>query len=370
MPQPITPSAAEVAVGADDPARDWILRPETHANALAPGAGALRRILVSPEVTVIMARYTERDREAVNQQARYLRGHRYLRILAYAAAATGLFALSIHLILSFVPDWQPLLVALHVACLTGLVLVASWLNSADPRAKWLAARGEAEQLRVALFDRVLVVNETAGNGELPLLPLKLAYFRRYQLDVQLRYFKGRGKPLDRPVGISPWMTWPAQIIALIALAIGVAFLAHVADERGLPVPSSVLLLLRMESTEQIAQWIFPLLAFSSLYALVLSQQSVSAQDQSNARYLSIYRNLNYLKGEAYERVRENAEAGDNESVARFVRLIHALMLAEQSQWVSFQGLVENGDTLLAGRSATGLTELFNFAAPKAGDREQ
>jgi hypothetical protein len=34
------------------------------------------------------------------------------------------------------------------------------------------------------------------------------------------------------------------------------------------------------------------------------------------------------------------------------------MIAEQSQWISFQGLVDHKDALLADRSAAGLAELF------------
>ena len=35
--------------------------------------------------------------------------------------------------------------------------------------KWLAARGAAEQLRVALFDRVLATDQAVQDAELPLL---------------------------------------------------------------------------------------------------------------------------------------------------------------------------------------------------------
>jgi hypothetical protein len=69
-PTPPDPSAAEAAIGGDDPHRDWDLRPETHAYTLPPEAGALKRILQSPEIKRIMERYSERDREAVHQQAR------------------------------------------------------------------------------------------------------------------------------------------------------------------------------------------------------------------------------------------------------------------------------------------------------------
>jgi hypothetical protein len=362
-PTQSAPSAAEAAIGGDDPHHDWELRPETHANTLPPEAGALKRILQSPEIRHIMERYSERDREAVHQQARYRRGRRNLAILAYCAALTGLFALSVHLILAYVPDTQPLLVLTHVVLLLGLLIVAAWLNRADPRTKWLAARGEAEQLRVALFDHVLAADEAGEDAELALLPLKLAYFRRYQLDVQLRYFAQRGKQLVRTVGLPPSLTLPTIAIALLVLGFGLAFLAHVADEYGFPVPDWALLAIRMDRAERIAGWVFPLLALSTLYAF-LSQRSVSEDARAGTRYLAIFKNLSFLRDAAYEEVRTKAEDGDNASVARFAGLVHGLMIAEQSQWISFQGLVDHKDTLLADRSAAGLAELFagHFAA--------
>ena len=356
-PTPPAPSAAEAAIGGDDPHNDWELRPETHANTLPPEAGALKRILQSPDIKRIMERYTERDREAVHQQARYRRGRRNLVILAYCAALTGLFALSVHLILAYVPDTQPLLVLAHVVLLSGLLIVAAWLNHADPRSRWLAARGEAEQLRVALFDRVLATDQAVQDAELALLPLKLAYFRRYQLDVQLRYFGGRGKQLERTVGLPLSLTLPTVAIALLVLGFGLAFLAHVADEYGFPVPDWALLAIRMERAERIASWTFPLLALSTLYAF-LSQRSVSEDARAGTRYLAIFKNLSFLKEAAYEQVRRKADGGDGASVARFAGLVHGLMIAEQSQWISFQGLVDHKDTLLADRSAAGLAELF------------
>jgi hypothetical protein len=352
--------AAETAIGDDDPHRDWDLQPEAHANTLPPEAGALKRVLQSPEIKHIMQRYSECDREAVRQQARYRRALNILLVLAYSTALSGLFASSVHLILTYVPDIQPLLVLIHLALLLGLALVAAWVNRAIPREKWLAARGEAEQLRVALFDHVLAADQAVEDAELPLLPLKLAYFRRYQLDIQLRYMGGRGTQLARTVGLPLWLTLAMIAIAIFVAGFGLAFLAHVADEYGLPVPDWILLATRMESAERTASWAFPLLALSTVYAFMLSQRrGVSEEARAGTRYLAIFKNLNFLKEAAYEEVRRRAEDGDRATVASFVGLVHGLMIAEQSQWISFQSLVDHKDALLAGGSAAGLTKIFS-----------
>ena len=53
-----------------------------------------------------------------------------------------------------------------------------------------------------------------------------------------------------------------------------------------------------------------------------------------------------------------AENGDRETVEKFISLIQDKMVAEQSEWVSLQRIVESDDRVLASSTADGLTELF------------
>ena len=66
-------SRAEAAIGRDDQASDWQLRPELHAAALPAEAGALKRVLERAELKDIVARYRTADTAAVLAQARYKR---------------------------------------------------------------------------------------------------------------------------------------------------------------------------------------------------------------------------------------------------------------------------------------------------------
>jgi len=362
-------SAAEAAVGEDDPDSDWKLRPLEHAGSLPVEAGPLQRILSGKgDIPRLMARYVERDSEAGHQQRRYRRARRRLVGLAYAAAVTGLLALGLHMVVRHVSDAQTVLVAIHAMLVLALAGLAAWLTSVDPRSKWLAARGDAEQLRVALFERVLASHDEQASGELPLLPLQLAYFRRYQLDVQLRYFQGRGKQLTRLAGVSRWYTAPCIAIVLIALGLAVLILAQLGFEYGLDVPNGLILAADFEQVEAFARWGFLALGFSSIYAIVLTQQSVTEDQRNGTRYLAVHQNLAFLKEGAYERVRKAAEAGNKAMVDKFVGLVHGLMLAEQSEWISYDKLVTEQDKLTA---ANGLVELFadRFEpAPRTSDR--
>lgn len=359
MPEPIRWSAAEAAIGEDDPDADWVLKPQEHAALLPSEAGVLQRILSRPgDMPRLMARFVKRDVEADRQQRRYRSAHRWVKRLAYAAAGTGLFALSMHLILGYVSDLQPILVGVHALLIVSLAACAAWINGVDPRSQWLSARGEAELLRVALFDRVLASEEPSAPTELPLLPLQLAYFRRYQLDVQLRYFEGRGRQLTRSAGLPRWYTAPVIAVVIIAFALAALLFGQLAFEYGLDVPNALILKFDFQRIEPLARWSFVALALSSIYAIVLTQQNVSEDSRNGARYLALHRNLAFLKEEAYERVRQAAEAGERPLVEKFVRLVHDQMIAEQNEWISFNRLVNEQDELVAARSAVGLAELF------------
>ena len=370
MGEPMLWSDAENAIGRDQN-EDFILSPEAHAEILPSQAGPLKRVLTTTEVKGIIESYGREDSNAVRAQGLYRRGRRIVDWLAILTAATGLLACSWHLFMSYVPDQQPVLVIVHAFFLLGLVGSASWLNWTDPRTQWLKARSKAEQHRVALFNRVLAANEPHQNGELALLPLQLAYFRRYQLDVQLSYFKNSGKRLERAAGLPAWITVPSVIVAAGALLVAIAYLLDLADERGVVISDVVLNAVRMERTERLAYWVFVALSLSTVYAIAMTRPSVSEEQRTCARYLTLFHNLDFLKSEGYERVRRAAEAGDKDTVAAFFGLVHGQMLAEQSHWLSFQGHFESRDHLLAWPSAIGLAAVIGDrpAASSGGERK-
>ena len=352
-------SEAEAAVGVDDPGADWILRPAAHADALPDRAAALRRVLQAAPVRAIMDRYRDQDDEAGRQQKRYRAARRRIMALAYATAGAGLLALSMHFVLGYQSDLQIALVAIHVLSLVWVIIDIIRLNRLDPRRKWLEARGEAELLRIALFDHVFAAHDDHYPGaEIPLLPLQLAYFRRYQLDVQLRYLQGRGRQLIRAAGFPAWFTSICLIVALVALALAIASAIHFAHEQGVAIPGFMISLIQPQLVEEIAAWAFLALVVSTVYAILTTHQNVSEDQRNGTRYLALYQNLKFLKDHGYEAARQAAEAGNRAQVLKFVELVHDRMRAEQNEWVSIQRMVEGHDQLLASSTARGLTDLF------------
>lgn len=351
-------SEAESAVGRNDDATDYILKPEAHAGLLPARAGALHRILETDTgVQEIMQRYTVRDREADAEQRRHWRAKWWLTRLALGAAVAGILALSMHLTVGYQTDTQLALVLVHVLLLIGVGGIAAWLNRANPRRKWHEARGEAELLRIALFDRVLAARDTGPSEPgIALLPLQLAYFRRYQLDVQLSYFKTRGRQLARTVGAPAWLTWLCFLVALAALALAVLSLRELAEEHGLALAG--LPSLPPQWIEQGAYWAFLALVVTVLYALFMSRQDITEDQRNATRYLALHANLDYIKSHGYERVREAAEAGNRDAVERYIGFVHQMMLAEQREWLSIRNILEGDQRLLAHSAVAGLEQLL------------
>ena len=383
MTENIQWSEAEAAVGSDG-TDDYILRPEKHAADLPARAGALKRVLERNSVRHVMDRYKRFDQEAVLHQKRYRKARPWLVRCAIAAAVTGLFALSLHLILGYQAHVQLAVVVLHCLLMVAVIAIALWLERAGPRRKWHQARGRAELWRGAYFNEIAKAEEPAdAKSEIPLLPLQLAYFRRYQLDMQLSFFEKRGQELARSTGRAGTVVeWPSFTLAcatlgLAALVIAAIGLLHLAEESGLEMFGAITPGVDPQVLERFAHWVFLALAASTIYAFLMTNQDASEESRNSRRYLALNRNLKFLKANAYERVRLAAEAGDRGKVERFVALIQEQMLAEQKEWLSLEDIVGTDDQILAAGTATGLIELFDDrfkgdrpGAPAPMDRPQ
>lgn len=326
---------AEAAIGKDDPTSDWKLAPGAHAAALPPEAGALRRILQHSEVESIINTFEVADKEAVEAQGRYKRVARlrlYTGVAATIVGTTFILPLDewIHYFIS-IPA------AVQYSCLAVSIVAALHLVRSQPFDVWMKARAKAEIARIALFDQVMeAVDSSTQAGELPLLPLKLEYFRRYQLDVQLRYYEGRGKQHARAAGQN--VRWQRASVALtgvagvIALLSATKFLVDFA-----PLPSWV------KDTSQIVQLHLPswinkaVLAIgivsSTLFGASISRSLMDLDERNASRYLTTAANLKHLRETGLETARKDAAAGLVENVQGFVERIQDLISTEHREWM-------------------------------------
>lgn len=324
---------AVATIGHDDEGADWQLRPEAHGKALPPEAGALKRVLECEELKQIIDRYRGADAAAVTAQALC---KRLGRIGLYAATVATLVGV---LFLLPVEGWltgPPRIIASAVQ-ISGLViafLAARLLVLKKPFNAWMQKRAEAEIARIELFNRIVCAEETIRTDEIPLLPLKLEYFRRYQLDVQQRYYGGRGKQhADALWRNNRWLRVSFLITIVVAI---LGFLTVIATLASLEVaglewhgffsemltglqPNRVLLALGITA--------------SALYGLGISRSLLDLDERNASRYLTTAVNLEFLTSTRLAAARKAAASNESQAVYDFVDDVQALISSEHREWI-------------------------------------
>jgi hypothetical protein len=326
---------AQAAIGQDDPESDWKLAPGAHATALPGEAGALRRILQDLEIQSIIGTFEIADKQAIDAQARYKRVARlrlYTGVAATIVGATFILPLD-----EWIRGFLSIPTAIQYGCLAVSIVAALHLIRSKPFDVWMKARAKAEIARIELFNQVMTaVDDVAQPGELPLLPLKLEYFRRYQLDVQLRYYRGRGQQHARAAGQTE--RWQLLSIALsgiagaIALISATKFLVDLA-----PLPDWI------KDLSQIAQSHLPTwtnkavlaigIVSSTLFGASISRSLMDLDERNSSRYLTTADNLELLRATGLEEARQDAAAGLIDKVRDFVDQIQDQISTEHREWI-------------------------------------
>jgi hypothetical protein len=338
------PDGAISAIGADDPASDWILRPEIHSISLPPQAGALSRILARADVKAIMVRYAGADSRAIKAQAAYKTLCRRVIQARFLAVLSG-GALVLPIVTSGVlekPYSTYLLQAgtvLQYSFLAIALFLAAYLSLRGFFRGWMEARAEAELARAELFDHVMRSDEPAKLGELPLLPLALEYFRRYHLDVQQRYYRGRGVQHARAAGQTRrwrWILRAGGVLALIPLVgtVGAWFGAF----SDLPI--------NLNAKELHVTLLAAGLALSALLSSMAAISAMNLDERNAARYQVLDQNLTELSGEELKRARAAAAAGDSIGVRLFVDNVQRLLSAEHQEWIILKKHMARPDQLM------------------------
>ena len=329
--------AAAEAIGKYQP-QDWHVDPRSHAQRMAREAGPLQRILQGSRVQVILEQYEAGNAKAGEYQAEYIRYGRWEIYLGSAAAIIG----AVILYLASGDGGEPglsrsVLLLAQGFCLAGAIALKYKLGHSAIYRQWQQQRTRAETSRIELFETVCglaghPVPPTVAENELPLLPLQLEYFLRYQLQVQLNYYHERGrqhaKAARRFVNIGTGITFLAAVAAS---------LAGLNTELGDWVSSSAIVGL-----------VAPI--------LLTAQTSLSRlnQDERNAaRYAITHDHLLNLKKKS-DSVHSAAEAGNQEEVFRFIRSVNEVISVEHTEWKERQARDDEPDTAaqIPARSAT------------------
>jgi hypothetical protein len=341
------------AIGPHEAENDWRLDPSQHASALPSDADGLARILRGPAARRLMARFTEADGRAVRHERSYKRYGALSLILNTVAIMIGAFAIVGRSAMEqlaggsdWIQTWAPVVTVVEYAMVVGALIAAQIIIRMRPFEKWMRARGEAEISPMEFFRSVLDAEERLLPGEIPLLPLQLEYYRRYQLDMQLSYYLGRGEKHEIAASKrAARREVYAFISALSVSPLAVLFLGWLDPEIG----GAIRGLVQRGDTALLGMPVVQELTFLSgmlAAALINAQTSISllSQDQRNAaRYTASFDNLSFLKREYLDSARDAAASGDREGVASFIDAAEEQISTELQEWIDLYQESEQPD---------------------------
>jgi hypothetical protein len=301
---------------------DYILSPTSHAKEFEGKTPEIVEILKSRVVAATAQEYEDKDREALSAQ------QEFKRVFSRAngsVLATGVF-IAILLATGATASWLPawLVKTLIVTMSLGSVITGA-LASKDLVAirqghlleSWMSKRASAETARMDYFEKI-VESPIGSTAEQPFIMemLKLEYFRRFQLDVQLAFYSSRGK--DHREDAKKTLSYSSWAVAGAAIATGSAGVL------GSSVHTSFAAIGAIGTI------------FAGLSSFASMREAVN-QDRRNAeRYERTYGVLNDLN-KKLDDVRNAVSNAGMDPLAKFVDAVHEHLSLEHRQWLQPQG---------------------------------
>jgi hypothetical protein len=317
-------SPASELIGENDPANDWKLSTQLHAERLPKSAGTLRRVLLSKSLERLSTAYAQADAIANTAQRRYKRFSLISIGLRFTAILCGVLVIvPSEIRAQLAPlslDSNRWLVAVQFLLLAIALAVTDAINRRRLYRRWMLYRAKAEGKRYAIFRFVLAAKENAKDGECPLLPLKLEYIRRYFLGVQSHYYSVRGLKHKQKALQTRRAVAVLQIVGILSL---LPVLWVVADALG-AVPLD---------TQHINSGF---LAVGSIVAAVLTVLNAVSRANLDARnaaqYTAMARNLAFVENTTLASLRRAAELGEESAPKRLFQATLSLVEHEHAEW--------------------------------------
>jgi hypothetical protein len=305
-------SDAAGIIGVDSP-NDYRLSPVEHAEQLRASAPKLAAVLTSTAPVELARQYAEADTEALVAERTFKRWVIRANWAVLATATVSALLMAAALLESTLGALtQTILIVLALAGVaSGGIASMSLFRVKEGRLleDWMMARARAETKRLSYFS--YIANASVGPVDPQLELLKLEYFRRYQLDLQLAYYKSRRSrhrnSAERTLDIS------AASVLVAAIASGAA---------------GVLGALRSEWAALGSLAVFG----AALQAFAASREALN-QDRRNAeRYDNTAQALQGLR-ERLDDVRLGIAAGSTSVLSEFVGAVQDQLSLEHRQWL-------------------------------------
>jgi uncharacterized membrane protein HdeD (DUF308 family) len=306
---------AVVAVGRDQP-DDYVLAPTRHAEELAGKAPALARLLRTAKIETLARQYERLDRDALAAQRKFKRAMAWANWAVLVTAVLGALIMVAGLLTGVLDRdvTRPLLVVFGIGAVLSGALASMCLfrvREGNLLEGWMSGRARAETARLSYFS-TLVETSDDQPSELPPGLLKLEYFRRYQLDVQIAFYGGRGIDHDRSADKT--LLLGGLAVAAAAVASGTAGVLGAFD----PVLAAV------AAVGVIG---------TALAGFAATREAVN-QDRRNAeRYGRTLSSLEILRGRLDE-VRAGVLAGSQAVLEEYVAAVQEQLSLEHREWLS------------------------------------
>lgn len=326
---------------------DWHLVPERHAGTLPDEAGPLKRILVTRAVQDIIDEYTRHDKAAGPAQKKELRWTTMLLWLPILLIALGVVFAGVPVGRMFGVRIEVFLLSLLGAFYLLTIFLRYLGEIRNLQTGWILERGKAERARRDLFEKIFDTPAVAGEGEIAALPLKLEYFRRYQLDVQKAYYEGRADQLLKEA-----RAWENKLFAfrvvgdvgliMVTLALLATALGPAVEQRPAWVAMQWVSSVLMDRTEtSLAVAIAVLIVLVTAFSMgFVAQTNVNRKKVNAFRYEATRKNLEQIEQLGLQAARDAAVEYEDgvgrpeiEPVRRFVSSIHQIMAGELAVWL-------------------------------------
>ena len=176
--------------------------------------------------------------------------------------------------------------------------------------------------------------ETAGEGELPALPLQLEYFRRYQLDVQRRYYDGRQAQHRAAAWRSNHLLTFSAVLTGVTIVIGVVIALNL-GQRVIDWPDWLDQVISLVEPAKLNRIVLATgVVASALYGLGVARSLMDLDERNASRYKVVAENLEFLAAKKLPAARQAAAAGDHAAVLNFVEAVQDQISSEHREWIS------------------------------------
>ena len=313
---PIFQAQTAIGIGQRD---DYILKPTQHAEELRSTAPALAAILTTSELSVTIDQYEAKDKEAVEAQTEFRRVFNRANRMVLITAIFSALILTVGVISSLIPDGLEKILLIGFSAgsvITGALASKDLFTIRQGRLleNWMTKRAAAESKRLQFFNEVAAAGNPDTGTEIPVELLKLEYFRRFQLDVQLAFFTKRSA--DHRKEARKTLSYSGATIAGAAIVTGLAGVLTMLNAHFAAIASLGAVFTALSS-------------YATLREQIYQSQRLSERYASTADLLQdLYKRL--------DQVRKTVLNNGPDALSSYMEAVHDVLSAEHKQWLGEQ----------------------------------